>query len=196
MVVAPAGNLGAGDAAGVGTFTIGGNLTLQGKATLRIDNTIGLSVSNDLVSVSGSIIYGGILTVTNVTSDANPLVAGETFQLFSAGGSDNFTSIHGSPGAGLGYSFTPASGVLSIVTSSIASNPTNITFTVSGSTLTLGWPEDHRGWILQAQTNSLNVGLTAPSGTWFDVAGSSSVTNVVITINPAKPTVFYRLRNP
>jgi autotransporter-associated beta strand protein len=196
MVVAPAGNLGAGDAAGVGTFTIGGNLTLQGKATLRIDNTIGLSVSNDLVSVSGSITYGGILTVTNVTSDANPLVAGETFQLFSAGGSDNFTSIQGSPGAGLGYNFTPASGVLSIVTSTIASNPTNITFTVSGSTLTLGWPEDHRGWILQAQTNSLNVGLTAPSGTWFDVAGSSSVTNVVITINPAKPTVFYRLRNP
>ena len=65
----------------------------------------------------GNISYGGILTVTNITSDAN-LTTTDTFQLFNVTGSKsgNFTSIVGSPGAGLAYSFNPASGILSIVT--------------------------------------------------------------------------------
>ena len=95
----------------------------------------------------------------------------------------------------MAYSFTPSSGVLSIVTG-IASNPTNITATVSGTTLTLTWPADHIGCILQAQTNALSSGLTAPAGTWFDVAGSSSNNTNIMTINPDNPTVFYRLRKP
>jgi len=71
--------------------------------------------------------------------------------------------------------------------------PTNITYTVSGSTLTLGWPESHTGWILQSQTNSLGVGLTS---TWYDVAGSAGTNAVQFAVNPAAPTVFYRLRLP
>ncbi len=197
LVVAPAGNLGAGDAAGIGTFTINNNLTLQGKATMRIDKTGG-SPSQDNVAVNGNVIYGGILTVTNITSDATGLTTSDTFQLFSVTGSHtgNFAGIAGSPGTGLAYSFNPASGVLSIITQTIATNPTNITFSVSGSMLTLSWPADHLGWILQSQTNSLNVGITTPAGSWFDVPGSASVTSAVIPINPANPTVFYRLRNP
>lgn len=34
-------------------------------------------------------------------------------------------------------------------------NPTNITTSVSNGTLTLSWPQDHTGWTLQVQTNSL-----------------------------------------
>ncbi len=41
LVAASAGTLGAGDASGIGTFTIGGSLTLQGNATFRIDKTGG-----------------------------------------------------------------------------------------------------------------------------------------------------------
>jgi hypothetical protein len=83
--------------------------------------------------------------------------------------------------------------VLSIVTSSIASNPTNISFSVSGNTLMLSWPVDHLGWILQSQTNNLTVGINT---NWADVAGSASVTSTNITMVPANPTVFYRLRMP
>jgi autotransporter-associated beta strand protein len=196
MIVRPAGNLGAGDAgAAVGTFTIYNNLTLQGNATLRIDKTGGSPVQ-DNVTVSGNITYGGILTVNNITSDANLLTTTNTFQLFSVSGSTsgNFSSIVGSPGAGLAYSFTPASGVLSVVTgTTIASNPTNITFSVSGSTLSLSWPADHLGWLLQSQTNSLSTGI---STNWFDVPGSASSTSAVINMNPDNATVFYRLRHP
>ena len=46
---------------------------------------------------------------------------------------------------------------------------------------------------LQQQTNSLSTGL----GTnWVNVAGSASITSTNITIDPAKPTVFYRLILP
>jgi autotransporter-associated beta strand protein len=119
MVVAPAGNLGAGNAgATVGTFTINSNLTLQGNATLRINNTGGTPV-NDNVAVSGNITYGGILTITNITSDATPLTTTNTFQLFSVSGSSstNFSSIVGSPGGDLAYTFNPTNGVLSVVLS-------------------------------------------------------------------------------
>ena len=63
----------------------------------------------------------------------------------------------------------------------------------SGGTLKLAWPADYLGWILQAQTNSLNTGL---STNWVDVSGSSAITQTNISIDPAKPMMFYRLRSP
>jgi 4-phytase/acid phosphatase len=81
----------------------------------------------------------------------------------------------------------PPPGVLDPYT---ADNPTNITASVSSSTLTIAWPADHLGWILQAQTNSLSAGQ------WFDLPGSSDGNSVAISINPANPAVFYRLRQP
>ena len=69
-----------------------------------------------------------------------------------------------------------------------ADNPTNITASVSGKTLTIAWPADHIGWILQAQTNGLSTGQ------WFDLPGSGGTNSVVIPINPANTSVFYRLR--
>ncbi len=92
-----------------------------------------------------------------------------------------------------GNTSTYFSGTGNLVVQPIATNPTNITFSVSGSTMSLAWPADHLGWILQSQTNSLSTGL----GTnWVDVAGSASMLSTNITISPTSPTAFYRLRNP
>jgi hypothetical protein len=74
-----------------------------------------------------------------------------------------------------------------------SNTPTNITTSVSGNQLTLSWPADHLGWILQSQTNNLNAGLNS---NWFDVSGSGTSTQAVITINRVNPTVFFRLRSP
>ena len=71
-----------------------------------------------------------------------------------------------------------------------ADNPTNITAGVSSNTLTIAWPADHIGWILQAQTNGLSTGQ------WFDLPGTSTTSSAAITINPANPAIFYRLRRP
>ena len=177
----------------LGTLTISGDLTLNASSTNTFDVN-GDLVSSDQVSVGGNVTYGGLLNiVTNGT-----FTLGQTFTLFAGGNTastpSNFSSISGSPGVGLAWSFT--NGVLSVVAQSYANYPTNITASVSGSTLTLAWPATHLGWILQAQTNALSVGLITPTNTWFDVAGSESSTQSVININLAKPTVFYRLRMP
>jgi hypothetical protein len=80
-----------------------------------------------------------------------------------------------------------------VIGTTIASNPTNITFSVSGITLSLSWPSDHLGWILQSNS----VGLTA-TGSWFNYPanGSVDVTNVNITIDHTTPKVFFRMVKP
>jgi hypothetical protein len=89
-------------------------------------------------------------------------------------------------------------GILAVTTpgGGPSTSPTNIVTSVSGSTLTLSWPESHKGWTLQTQTNSRSVGLTTPTNTWFDVTGSAATNQLNITINPNDPTVFFRLRLP
>jgi hypothetical protein len=74
--------------------------------------------------------------------------------------------------------------------SSINPNAGPIQFSATGNQLTLGWPTN-LGWTLQVQTNNLSTGL---STNWVDVAGSTTVTNVVVPISPANGSVFYRLR--
>jgi hypothetical protein len=75
----------------------------------------------------------------------------------------------------------------------VSKAPTNIEFRVVGSELELGWPSDHTGWRLQAQTNRLSEGI---STNWFDVTGSTNVNSAFIPINQTKGSVFYRLIFP
>ena len=192
VVVSATGNIGAGDPGFVGTFTLNAQpLTLLGQATFRIAKDGGFPTS-DLISGITTANYGGTLVVTNTTSDSTALVVGDTFTLFTATThSGSFSSIVGSPGTGLGYTFT--NGVLHVVTHNVFDDPTPIVFSVSGGSLTLSWAADHTGWILQSQTNSLSVGLTT---TWFDVAGSGSGNSVTVPLSPGNPSVFFRLRHP
>jgi hypothetical protein len=71
----------------------------------------------------------------------------------------------------------------------VATNPTNITTSVSGNQLTLAWPSDHTGWRLQSQTNLVGTN-------WVNVPGSITVNSVTITINPANGSMFFRLIYP
>ena len=171
-----------------GTLTVNGNITLKPGST----NTFavnGTTLAKSSVVAGANVTYGGMLNIV----PGGTFTAGQQFQLFSGTGATNtgnFASIAGSPGSGLGFTFT--NGMLSVA-ATMASNPTNITFSVSGSTLSLSWPADHLGWILQSQTNSLSSGL---STNWVDVTGSAAITSTSITISPVVPTVFYRLRHP
>jgi polygalacturonase len=71
--------------------------------------------------------------------------------------------------------------------------PTNIVAQVIGNQLQLSWPQDHQGWRLQIQTNSLANGL----GTnWVDVPNSTNVISTNITVDPGNDSVFFRLVYP
>ncbi|MCI0745492.1 MAG: hypothetical protein L0Y58_08815 [Verrucomicrobia subdivision 3 bacterium] len=81
-----------------------------------------------------------------------------------------------------------AVGVLSAISASVAANPSNITVSVSAGQLTLSWPAD-QGWRLQCQTNAPGVGLSA---NWVDVPEPDATDRLVVTMNPANGSVFYR----
>jgi autotransporter-associated beta strand protein len=166
--------------AGSGTLTLSGANTYTGGTTVKA-GTLAFSLASLATNSTVSISNGAVLQLGfSTTNRVGALVL------------DGVTQ---SPGV---YNSTTTPGYLTgagslLVPSAIASNPTNITVAVSSGVMTLSWPADHLGWILQQQTNSLSAGL----GTnWVDVAGSAGITSTNIAINPAAPTVFYRLRYP
>jgi autotransporter-associated beta strand protein len=178
-------------AGGVGTQTINGNLTLNAGST-NLFAVNGSTPANTSIAAGGTVTYGGVLKVV----PSGTFVANQTFALFSGSGTtnaSNFSSIAGSPGSGLGFTFT--NGVLSVV-ATVNTNPTNITFTVSGNVLQLSWPADHIGWRLLVQTNNLAAGISSNTNDWMTVPGSAGIDQINITMDPTKPTEFYRLVYP
>lgn len=197
LAVGPAGNVAPGDAspAAGNIFTIGGNLTLQGSATFRVSVNSSNAVSDEITGVTAA-SYGGTLVVTNVTTDSSVMTNGETFQLFSAtSGTGNFAHIVGSPGAGLGYVFYPATGVLGVTNAVVLSVPHFTTIHLSGTTLTIagtnGTPNGQ--YVLIGSTNIL-----VPLAQWtplltnsFDASGNFNLTTNIV--NPGVPIEFYLL---
>ena len=178
------GTLAPGGVAAFGTLTVTGNLTLKGGSTTSFDVDAGVP-TNDVVAVGGTVTYGGVLNVaTNGT-----FALGRSFTLFTAATHrGNFASIQGNPGGGLAFSF--ANGVLSVVTG-MASNPTNITASVSNGVLTLTWPQDHLGWLVQS--NSVDLAVPAD---WYDISNTATQTTYISPISRTQTKVFYRLRHP
>jgi autotransporter-associated beta strand protein len=151
-----------------GNTTVNGGILALGQPTLATNSTVSIASGAKLQLNFSGVNQVGSLVLNGVSQPNGTYNAANTPAYISGTGS-------------------LAIGV------TIASNPTNITFSVSGNTLSLSWPSDHLGWILQTQTNSLSTGL---SSNWADIAGSDSITSTNITVNPANPAVFYRLRKP
>jgi uncharacterized protein with beta-barrel porin domain len=142
----------------LGTLTISNTLTLAGNTLVSVS-----SGANGAVAGLTSVGYGGTLTVTNLGGDFH---VGSTFKLFTAGSaSGSFSSILGNPGNGLFFAFNPTNGILS-VQANFPTNPTNLTCNIGAHAITVDWPSNYTGWILQAQTNPPSVGI---STNWVDV---------------------------
>jgi hypothetical protein len=71
-----------------------------------------------------------------------------------------------------------------------------LTSTLTGNSLVLDWSSlahNYTGYRLEVQTNALAVGL---SSNWTPVPGTAGQTSYTNVVNPANPTVFYRLVYP
>jgi hypothetical protein len=89
--------------------------------------------------------------------------------------------------AGESSNSTPVSVQLVSVT------PPTFSVVVNNGNLQLIWPQDHTGWTLQAQTNSLQTGI----GTNWETVPASTLTNqIAFPINPVNGAVFFRLIYP
>jgi fibronectin-binding autotransporter adhesin len=177
-----------------GALNITNSIELGGAVILNISATNSPN-SGEIVSPTITIDVTATLLVTNIGPG---LVNGQTFTLFSQPVTGFASKILPAtdPTGTTNYVWADnlgSNGTIQLISGglpSVATNPTNIMVSVNGGNLSLSWPADHLGWYLQVQTNSLSTGL----GTnWVDVPGSSSVTNVVVPVNPDNPTVFYRM---
>ena len=168
------------------SLTMTNSLTLSGKVWLVINRTNAQTASQ--IAGLNTLNLGGTLTVTNV----GPAVqAGDTFTLFAATNTAGSFSATNLPNISpLVWHWNPAAGTL-IAGGGTASNPTNLTFTVSSGTGTLTWPLDHQGWMVQS--NTLNIAVT---NDWVDISNTAAGTNYSFTIDPTQTNVFYRLRKP
>lgn len=72
----------------------------------------------------------------------------------------------------------------------VSLTPPTFFVSTSGNQVQLSWPQNHTGWALQAQTNSL-------TGTnWVTLSGSTSTNQIPVLINPTNGSVYFRLVYP
>jgi hypothetical protein len=71
--------------------------------------------------------------------------------------------------------------------------PPTLGHRLTDNLLTLSWPANYQGWLLQAQTNSNAFGLAA---NWFTVADSATTNTMTFSPNPDLENVLYRLHSP
>ena len=163
--------------AGYGTLWLKGATTYKGNTTITAGSLV---VSNATLAtnstISIAVVNGATLELDfAVTNTVTSLVLDGIYQPAGVYSSNNSTPGFSGPGSLL-------------VLGSTTPTPANITYTMSGSALTLNWPSG-QGWNLQSNSVSL-----ANSNAWHTVTGATPP--YPITINPANPEVFYRLTYP
>jgi autotransporter-associated beta strand protein len=192
VVVQSGGTLGAGSAlsANTGTLYIYNNLSLAGAVVLRLNNNGG-GLAYDNVQGLTNVNYGGVLTVTNITTDGTLLAQGNTLTLFSSSAYASNFSAFNLPALPFGLAWSTASlsvnGSIQVVP--VNTSPTNLIYSVSGGYLHLSWPANYTGWLLEVETN-------LSQNNWTTVAGSAETNEISIPINRSAPSEFYRMVYP
>ncbi|MEO7297816.1 MAG: family 16 glycosylhydrolase [Verrucomicrobiota bacterium] len=186
VVVKVGGTLAPG--ASIGTLAISNSLTLQPGSIISIEINKSAGTSDKIIGLT-SANYGGTLLVANLSGT---LAVGDAFKIFDAlnyaGAFAKISSGALPPGLSWSTSTLNSDGKLRVMSAVL----TNITAQRTGNQWNLSWPTSHTGWLLQMQTNTINVGL---SNNWFEVAGSDLTNRFIFTINPTNATVFFRLVN-
>lgn len=173
---------------GTGVLNVTGNAAILGAVNLRLNRTNSVN-ADEIAAASFAIDAGATLLVTNI---GPAFQGGEVFHLFNHPVTftpANITLPTVSSPLSLSNNLA-IDGTIVVLGTLVNTNPPPLISSFNGTTLSLSWPTN-AGWTLQQQTNSLSTGL----GTnWVDVPGSTSQTSTNITIDPARPTVFYRLK--
>lgn len=168
-----------------GTLTLNNNFTAPNADVFNF----ALGTNTSTVTVNGNATFNN--TTINVT---NALGFGMgTYTLFSYTGSEAGSYALGiTPTNNFTYALTNTAGQIQFVvgTTGPSLSPVTLLYTNSGGQLKLSWPQDHIGWFVQIQTNSLAKGL---STNWTTITASSSTNVFSLPVNPTNGSVFLRL---
>jgi autotransporter-associated beta strand protein len=173
--------------AGRDLLTINGTLDLErtnsGVFTLKLVSMVNSNTQGNVPDFDASSPYTWTVgTATGLTNAGNLAYIVVDATAFSNAHGGTFTPAFDLGSQAILIHYSPAT---------VNTTPTALVSSVSGSSLTLSWPQDHTGWTLQTQTNSRSLGLT---GTWFDVSGSAATNQMTFPVDRTQPTVFYRLK--
>ncbi len=178
------------DGAGKLAVVIGEPGTLGGTNLFTGGLTLSGGVLGGIVTFSNT--FPTNLTITVANGSVLNLAFGVTNQIGALvlGGVSQPPGIYKTGMTGL----ITGTGALLIPSAAGPSSPATLTNSITGSTLTLKWPAG-QSWRLVSQTNSLSTGLNPNNAAWTTVSGVGDG-SATITINPANPTVYYKLVYP
>jgi autotransporter-associated beta strand protein len=180
--------------ASVGKLTVSGNATLAGIAQMEV-NKSGATLTNDVLTVTGTLAFGGTLVVTNTGS---PLTLSNSFKLFNAGSMTGTFASFSLPALSPGLTWNLATlhtdGWLRVVSNT---PPVIGSATLVGSDMVVAGAGGAPGALYHV-VGSTNVAL--PLASWsplatnvFDASGNFIFTN---PISPTPGGQFLRLRVP
>jgi autotransporter-associated beta strand protein len=177
-----------GSAASLGVLTVTSSATLGGTTVMKLDKVNG---TNDVLSMGGTLNYGGIL---NVTSLSGTLAAGDSFKLFNAStyaGSFITTNLPGLSNGLVWDTSALTNGILNVVSKPA---PYITGFSLAGTNLvfsgTNGWANGNYELLTSTNVALALTNWTAIATNTFDSNGQFNLTN---GINPDAPQQFYIL---
>jgi hypothetical protein len=168
-------------------------VTLGGPNVFELDST---GTPNCDRLVAATINLGGTLVLTNLGASLNGT---NVFQLFTGTLNGSFANVITQSIAGVTWDLSQLNTLGRVTTIGPAGPPTTpptMGFSVSGGSLDLSWPASHIGWELRLQTNNLAQGFSTNPADWAIVPNSTTTNRVIVTIDAARPTEFYRLVLP
>jgi autotransporter-associated beta strand protein len=204
------------DVSGVGasaTYSLGSSASFTASSTATLvggaSGTINLGSRPITLNYDGFhpvlVVSQGTLNLSGQTLTVNsslPLPNG-TYKLIQVNGGRIIhtgsyplmgSATNGATSGTIGFSTNAGVAYLQLTISGSTNPPSAIPpllgISVSNNFLTVAWPPDHLGWLLWAQTNSLQTGL---GSSWCANFNSVGGTNLNFAINKANAAVFYRL---
>jgi hypothetical protein len=202
IVTGATGKVFAGTDGGYGTNTIAltpstGDLTMTSGSTVNLDVNSTAAAANDHLVVGGTLTLNSTVFNLKAPSDGAAIDTANDYTLATAGsvsGTPVLNWVTGFvPADSTGYVLVVSGGTVKLHNNGVTPPPGSpaITMTNSGSNLTLSWDSTtFPGYSVQGQTNSTGLGTS-----WSDT-GSGTVSPFIIAIDPANPSVFFRLVHP
>ena len=174
--------------ASIGKLTFNQSLSLAGELLIEISKT-GTTLTNDVLAVTGTLTFGGDLTVTNV---GDALAVGDSFPLFSAGSfAGSFGAIKLPPlPSGLFWDSSTLgdSGVLNVVS---LTPPAILSPSYDGTNLVMQISSQNGATYVLETTASLDV-----PATWTGITtnvGTGSVLTFPVPVDGNEPQRFFRI---